>query len=105
MDRAVELLSQVFDTIRFSERLETEPYGSLTGSASFLNQVAIAYTSLTAEEVLICLKTMEKEIGRVPEDKSRASIPIDIDLLQWNDTLLKPEDLQRDYIQTILHTL
>ncbi|MDF9831028.1 2-amino-4-hydroxy-6-hydroxymethyldihydropteridine diphosphokinase [Parabacteroides sp. PF5-6] len=105
MDRAMTLLNRAFDSILFSERLETAPYGSLAGSAPFLNQLALAYTPLAAEEIVARLKTIEKEIGRRPEDKSGGLIPIDIDLLQWNDLILKPEDLKRNYIQILLPTL
>lgn len=105
IDRAQALLTQTFDAICFSERLETEPYGSFAGAAPFLNQVAIAYTPLAIEELQPLLKTIEKEIGRTPEDKPRASISIDIDLLLWNDCLLKPDDWGRDYIQTLVRGL
>lgn len=102
MDQAVEYLTQTFDSVLFSERLETEAYGNLAGSASFFNQLAIAYTPLAAEAVVARLKTIEKEIGRRPEDKANGLIPIDIDLLQWNDLILRSEDLKRDYNQTLL---
>lgn len=102
MDLATELLQDIFPDIRFSERIETEPYGSLTGSALFLNQVAIADTPLTAEEIIRQFKEIEKQIGRQPEDKSLGAISIDIDLLVWNDIILKPDDWQREYIQSLL---
>lgn len=104
MDWAVEFLENAFDHIFFSERIETPPCGSLTGSSPFLNQIAITYTSLNIEDLTLCLKTIEKKIGRCPEDKSKGIIPIDIDLLQWNETILKPEDMQRDYIQSCLQS-
>jgi len=105
MDRAVELLIHAFDSILFSERIETKPYGSLTNSSPFYNQVAIAYTPLAIDDLVFYLKSIEKKIGRTPEDKPRGLIPIDIDLIQWNETILKPEDLQREYIQTALQAI
>lgn len=102
MEKAVRLLKNSFSPVTFSEPVETEPNGSLAGCPRFLNQVAIACSPLNIEDLTTHLKQIEKEIGRRPEDKFHGSIPIDIDLLQWNDTILKPDDLKRDYIQSAL---
>lgn len=102
MKLATELLCNTFADIRFSERIETEPYGNLTGAKPFLNQVAIAHTPLSSEEIICRLKEMEREIGRYPEDKSLGIIPIDIDLLKWNDTIIKAHDLHLEYIKSLL---
>ena len=34
----------------------------------------------------------------MPDDKNFGIVPIDIDLLQWNELILKPDDLRRYYI-------
>lgn len=34
----------------------------------------------------------------MPDDKNFGIVPIDIDLLQWNELIFKPDDLRRDYI-------
>lgn len=95
---ADEQLCFYFDTIRFSEPVYTEPIG-IQSPNWFLNQVAIAYTRFSLEEVKATLKKIEKILGRTQEDKKRGIIAIDIDLLQWNHQVLKPDDLQREYIQ------
>lgn len=105
MERAKVLLQEIFKLITFSEPIETQPYGSLTGGAAFLNQVAIASTSLNANEVRNHLKFIEKTIGRCPEHKRQKMVLIDVDLLQWNNIILKPADLQMDYIQSGLQYL
>lgn len=105
MDQAVDILRRTFNNIIFSKRVETQPYGRLVHSTPFLNQVAIAYTHLDMKDLNFFLKNMEREIGRIKQDEYRGLIAIDIDLIQWNDTILKPEDLQRDYIQTALQTI
>ena len=74
-------------------------YGSGSLCQSFLNRVGIAYTSLSATELIRHFKQIERALGRVSESKHLGIIPMDIDLLQWNDDLLKPDDLQRSYIK------
>ena len=97
---AVGLLRGYFGTIRFSEAAYTEPVG-LPGSGLFLNQVAVAGTEASQEEVERALKDMEKRLGRMPDSKQKGQIPIDIDLLFWNGTILKPADWEKEYVQLL----
>lgn len=101
MAHAVKLLCDYFVSIRFSGAVYTEPVNMLNPSL-FLNQVAVAFTEEEPDEIIKYFKSVEKQLGRMPEDKLKESIPIDIDLLQWNDRVLKPSDIQRSYIQTAL---
>ncbi len=101
---ADDLLRSNFVSIYFSEPVYTEPIGDIK-TGLFLNQVAIAYTSNYPDEINKILKQVERTLGRTPESKVQGSIPIDIDLLQWNEQVLKPDDLQRDYVRSLLRTL
>lgn len=98
---AGRLLGSHFDSIHFSEAVYTQPF-HMENPALFLNQVAIAFTAENPDQIVDALKQMERQLGRTPEDKSKGNIPIDIDLLQWNDKILKPSDFQRPYIQSAL---
>ena len=97
MAEAVRILRNQFVSIAFSNSVYTEPIG-LTGSAPFLNWVAVAYTSEQPDEIKHLLKRIEYKLQRMPDDKNFGIVPIDIDLLQWNELILKPDDLRRDYI-------
>ena len=50
------------------------------------------------EEVTACLKAIEREAGRKPEEKEQEIVRLDIDLLSCDGTVYKPKDLKRDYI-------
>ncbi len=101
---ANRLLCQYFQLITFSESVYTEPL-DLPGSNPFLNQVAIAYSPLYADDIRSIFKQIESQLGRNSGSKFSGKIPIDIDLLQWNDEILKPSDLKRDYISDALSAL
>ena len=101
---ADDLLRCSFTSIHFSEPVYTEPIGNMK-TGMFLNQVAIAYTSNCQDEIIQILKQVERKLGRTPESKACGEIPIDIDLLQWNELILKPDDLERDYVRLLLRTL
>jgi hypothetical protein len=44
------------------------------------------------------LKAIEQSAGRRPEDKKEEKVSLDIDLLSFDDRVLKPEDLKREYV-------
>ena len=90
-------LTALFPSIRFTGEQETRPL-FFRNPALFSNQVARFYTDADAERVVKELKTIEKEAGREKEDKNREKVCLDIDLLVFDNRVLKPEDLKRDYI-------
>ena len=89
---------------RFSEAIYTEPIG-LSDSGLFLNQVAVAGTNASLEEVRRAVKAMEKRLGRMSDSKQKGKIPIDIDLLLWNGTILKPADWEKEYVQLLFRSV
>ena len=91
-------LSELFPNIRFSEEMTTEAIGDLFLSP-FSNQVAIMETSLSMEEVRMILKRIEKENGRLPEDKAQGVVKLDIDLLMYDDMILKPQDMEKEFVK------
>ena len=90
-------LKKHFPAIRFSEEMETEAIGSRFLSP-FSNQVASFETTLSAEEVSVILKQIEHDLGRLPEEKPQGVIRIDIDLLMYDNCVLKPQDMERDFV-------
>ena len=94
---ARERLKVLFPGICFSTEEETKPLYFRRPSL-FSNQVARFISDNNAMEVTSHLKAIEKEAGRMPEEKKQEIVRLDIDLLSCDDTIYKPEDLKRDYI-------
>ena len=90
-------LKKHFPAIRFSEEMETEAIGSRFLSP-FSNQVASFETTLSAEEIKVILKQIEHDLGRLPEEKTQGVVRIDIDLLMYDNCVLKPQDMERDFV-------
>lgn len=101
---AAGALREYFLSINFSEAVYTEPI-DCDSAALFMNQIAIAYTNIGLDEVRNELKRIEKNLGRIPEHKFNGQVLIDIDLILWNDIILKPKDWERDYVQEGLRFL
>lgn len=97
-------LEELFPGIRFSTEMETEPL-CFRHSPLFSNQVARFVSSKNAVEITAHLKAIEREAGRMPDEKEREIVRLDIDLLTCDDTVYKPDDLNRDYIRRGLEEL
>ena len=97
MEAARKALIELFPNIRFSAEMTTEAIGDKFLSP-FSNQVAKIETSLTSEEIRNLLKQIEKDNGRLPEDKANGIVKLDIDLLTFDDLVLKPNDLEKDFV-------
>ena len=93
-----------FPHIRFSEEMITEAIGS--GFLSpFHNQMASLKTSLPAEQVRAILKSIEQGQGRLPKDKAQGIVKLDIDLLMYDDIVLKPKDMEREFVMEGMKSL
>lgn len=90
-------LVDLFPTIRFTSEQETRPL-FFRSPALFSNQVAMFFSEAEEERVRKELKAIEQSAGRRPEDKKEEKISLDIDLLSFDDRVLKPEDLKREYV-------
>lgn len=90
-------LRELFPGICFSTEEETEPL-YFRRSSLFSNQVARFISERDATEITSHLKAIEREAGRMPEEKKQEIVRLDIDLLSCDDTVYRPEDLRRDYI-------
>ena len=94
---ARQKLADLFPSIRFTSEQETQPL-FFRSPALFSNQVAQFFSEAGEERVRKELKAIEKSAGRRSEDKKEEKVCLDIDLLAFDDRVLKPEDLKREYI-------
>lgn len=98
------LLDLHFENIFYSQVCETVPYGE-NYKHNFLNQLAVFTTEKPLSEVQNILKSIERQIGRTSNDKETGLVKIDVDLVVWNHEILKPKDISRTYVKSLLVTL
>ncbi|MFA7493566.1 MAG: 2-amino-4-hydroxy-6-hydroxymethyldihydropteridine diphosphokinase [Proteiniphilum sp.] len=103
IDKAKRMLSFLFPDIVFSEPILTEPEDDKY-TYLFRNVLAKADTEMSPEEVIDKIKQTERAVGRTPRDKYLGRMIIDIDLIQYEDRILRPQDYERDYVQQLLST-
>lgn len=100
INRAMEYLRHTFGDIRFSEMLWNPAIGIC--SEDFLNVVAVATTHHPPATVNASLKYIEQQCGRTSNDKEQNLIPLDIDLLQYDNVRYHLSDWERGYIKLLM---
>lgn len=99
LEIAKEKLSEYFELVSQSTRIITKPIGK-NYKYDFHNESVKLLSVDTAEETKILFKQIEKDLGRTPESKKLGIIPIDIDLIYWNDTLVDDDYNKFDFVKT-----
>ncbi len=106
MSIAMERLRLQFpDEIRFSQVHESEAFGATSLSPVYLNAVCMGKTCLPRKEMEQWLKDTETNMGRIRGESAHGRVHIDLDLVVWDGTLLRPVDAGRPYYQTCLTDL
>ena len=80
----------------------SQPYGP-EHVFPFRNILATFQSDTPAEEVQDMLKRVEQALGRFHMDKDKGKVIIDIDLIQVDEEIIRPEDYERSYVQELLH--
>lgn len=95
ISHAVEWLKEKFRDIKQSSVYETR---ALDGSdVKYLNTVVRASTSKDAEEVVAMTKQYEVICGRTPASREQGIVPVDIDVVVWNDEIVRKEEFGYPY--------
>lgn len=91
-------LERSFTSIRFATIYKTEAIDFLF-PCTFYNQTVKLQTNLSKDAVQQVLKEIENVIGRNPDDKEKGIVKIDIDLLSYDEEILRPADWKREYVR------
>ncbi|HYE55171.1 MAG TPA: 2-amino-4-hydroxy-6-hydroxymethyldihydropteridine diphosphokinase [Chitinophagaceae bacterium] len=91
LQSALEHLAQTGNIARRSSVYETAAWGN-TDQPAFLNQVIELHTSLPPSDLLQSILKIERQMGRERKEKYDPRT-IDIDILLYNDEVLKTDEL------------
>lgn len=97
MTACVEWLTKKLLNMNVSHTYETPALNGIDNS--YLNAVIMGYVSVDYDELRLLLKQYEKNCGRNIDSKRNGIIPIDIDIVVWNDEILKKQDFNQSYFQ------
>lgn len=68
-------------------------------SAPYANALLQIATNTDFDTLHDTFKLWERQAGRTPQSKLQGEIPLDIDIVVWNDNILRQSDLQYDFMQ------
>jgi 2-amino-4-hydroxy-6-hydroxymethyldihydropteridine diphosphokinase len=87
-----------------SPQVNTEPVG--THISTHFNNVALKLVSeVTLEETIAIFKQIEQEMGRNSDSKLTGIIPIDIDLIFWNEKLVHEDFNRFEYVKDCVNEI
>lgn len=95
---ACQRLAIVLDGVRLSRLLWTQDIHG--APVWYLNRLATASTTLSADELQQTLKRIEHESRR-----TKAHVTIDLDLMLYGDQRYHERDWQRPYIQRLINDI
>ncbi len=101
MERAVELLKELFEVVKVSQWIQTQPIG-IKQQPVFLNGALLLNTSLELQAVKDELKKLEDRMGR---DRSRPKYgprEIDMDVIIWNNQVVDDDYYSREFLQLLV---
>lgn len=103
IDEAINRINSIAKIDAISNGL-CSPDVSGRGS-DYLNVAVRCHTDMFLDDFTASLARFERLGGRLPSSKSAGIMPIDIDLIVWDATILSPIDYSRSYFQSALAAL
>lgn len=92
---AVAALTEFAEAVSCSEVYDGPSHNGI--GRDYLNTVVVVRTTKEISEVDAIGKELETRAGRTPESKTTGVMPLDIDLVVWNDQVLRPYDFSRPH--------
>ena len=101
VNKALIWLGEFTISAKKSKIYHSKPEGNCAKKINYTyaNAVYCALTALSQDEVESMLKKYEADNGRTPQMKLFGIVPIDLDLVFFDDRLLRPQEMMRDYFK------
>ena len=105
LSRARQCLEEILSDLRYSREHWTEPVGNAKRRDAYLNQLATGTTTLDEQTLNERLKQMELSFGRTQAKRLLGIVPIDLDILQYDEERRHLLDWQRPYVTELIGDL
>jgi 2-amino-4-hydroxy-6-hydroxymethyldihydropteridine diphosphokinase len=104
LELAKDQLSSYFDVVKESSTTTSKPFGE-NYHADFWNKALKILSVETKEETIYIFKNIEAEMGRTADSKKSGIIPIDIDLIFWNDNQVHSDYDRFDFVRKCINEI
>ena len=100
IEAAIQQLSQFCDTLECSAIYPTPAFNAQhADTPSYVNCVAQGETTLSYDEFILHCKDLEIVLGRTIETRVTNEVPIDIDLICFNKSIIRHKEISAPYLQ------
>lgn len=97
LDCAMKIMRLWFNEITFSDRLQNPAVNMEKPANDFINQLALVETTMEPKEIIALCKRLEIILGNSREQRDKAVIVIDADLVEYDCLMVKQKDASRNY--------
>ena len=73
--------------------------GEFASNERYRNAVVVVFTPMDYEALVKASKGIEFDMGRTPQTREQGLVPIDIDVVTFNDEVKKPNDYNAYYFK------
>lgn len=98
MESAIKKIRAKATFARFSSIYDTDPIGKHK-HARYKNCVGQIHSTEPFEYWHSFFKSLEVEMGRNELLRAQGDVPLDIDIVIWNEDVIRPRDLMADYLK------
>lgn len=104
VEECCKRINDMVEFATFSSIYQTEAVG-VKPAPPYHNCIALIESSISYDKLKTLFKDMELKAGRNPQDKEKGLVVIDIDIVTWNNDVIKPTDMERSYMKIGLEEL
>ena len=97
MRHCIEWLKHILSSVKVSSIYNSVAVNN--HDTDYLNAVMIESTKKGLEDISALMKQYETVCGRTPASKLQGEIPIDIDIVLWNNDVIRQRDFAQQYFQ------
>lgn len=104
IEKAKAVLERELGPITFADQTESKAV-NWSKPCIFTNQVGYFESDKEFDYIKQLTKQIERDLGRNAEQRALGNMPMDIDIVIWNDAILKPDDLKQTYVHDAIRSL
>lgn len=111
-DDGMNILCQTEDILRSwikidscTRKLKNPAIGMGEEANDFYNMLIKTRTSLPLHDIMLLAKRLEALMGNSHQLRSEGIVLMDMDIIRWDDTILKPKDTDREYYKILIEEL
>ena len=104
VDNCITAISHIAHIMAKTPIYETPAEGSVA-TTEYANALLVIECKTEYEALRSTFKQWEIDAGRTPESKQQGIVSLDIDIISWNDHVIKERDMEFEYMKKGLQYL